>query len=319
MSPVIKRGGDKFTIPGKYLLFILSTICIALMVITYNTNIFSDITGSIVGSFVVPVQKGITVTGTWIRDRMNDLDTIEALQEENESLRQQVADLTTENTNLQQEKYELNNLRQLYALDNEYSQYEKIGAKIIAKDSGNWYHNFVIDKGSEEGLEVDMNIIAGSGLVGRISEVGPNWSRVTTIIADNSSVSGMVLSSSDILVVTGDLELYQDGVIQFTKLVDDADKVTIGDKVVTSNISSKYLPGILIGYIDTISSDSNNLTKSGTITPVVDFEHLDSVLVILQKKQEVTTDTDEESTGSDLLDIVTENDIDADQNEEVSD
>ena len=134
-----------------------------------------------------------------------------------------------------------------------------------------------------------MNIIAGSGLVGRITAVGPDWAKVETIIADNSSVSGMVLSSSDNLIVTGDLETYANGVIGFSKLVDEADKVTIGDKVVTSNISDKYLPGILIGYINTLNSDSNNLTKSGLLTPAVDFDHLDEVLVILQKKQDVDT------------------------------
>ena len=60
-----------------------------------------------------------------------------------------------------------------------------------------------------------------------------------------------------------------------------------GDKIVTSNISDKYLPGILIGYINTINTDSNNLTKSGYITPAVDFEHLEEVLVILELKQTI--------------------------------
>ena len=58
-------------------------------------------------------------------------------------------------------------------------------------------------------------------------------------------------------------------------------------KVVTSNISDQYLPGILIGYISSINTDSNNLTKSGYLTPVVDFEHLDEVLVIMELKQQI--------------------------------
>ena len=98
----------------------------------------------------------------------------------------------------------------------------------------------------------------------------------------------MVLSSSDNLIVSGDLELYKQGLIRFSKLVDDVDKVSIGDKIVTSNISDKYLPGILVGYISTIDDDSNNLTKSGTMTPAVDFEHLNIVLVLLELKKNVT-------------------------------
>ena len=304
MSPVIKRRGDKFTIPGKYLLFILTIICIGLIIITYNTNIFSGAANSAAGVFVVPFQKGITSVGTWMTDRSKDLANIHQLQSENDALQKKVDDLTTENTNLQQEKYELSNLRKLYDLDATYSQYDKIGARIIAKDAGNWYHSFVIDKGTDEGISVDMNIIAGSGLVGRITSVGPDWAKVETIIADNSSVSGMVLSSSDNLIVTGNLTTYANGEITFSKLVDEADKVTIGDKVVTSNISDKYLPGILIGYINTLNSDSNNLTKSGLLTPAVDFEHLDEVLVILQKKQSVSafsgvsSESDAQNAGS---------------------
>ena len=109
MSPVIKRRGDKFTIPGKYLLFILTIICIGLIIITYNTNIFSGAANSAAGVFVVPFQKGITSVGTWMTDRSKDLANIHQLQSENDALQKKVDDLTTENTNLQQEKYELSN------------------------------------------------------------------------------------------------------------------------------------------------------------------------------------------------------------------
>ena len=134
-----------------------------------------------------------------------------------------------------------------------------------------------------------MNVVAGSGLVGRIVDVGPDWAKVQSIIADNSSVSGMVLSSSDNLIVTGDLELYRQGFIRFSKLVDDVDRVSIGDKIVTSNISDKYLPGLLVGYISTLDDDSNNLTKSGTLTPAVDFEHMKTVVVLLKLKKNIAT------------------------------
>jgi rod shape-determining protein MreC len=132
-----------------------------------------------------------------------------------------------------------------------------------------------------------MNVIAGGGLVGRIIDIGPNWAKVNSVINDDSNVSGMVLASSDVLMVTGSLELMETGVISFSQLIDSKNNVEIGDKVVTSNISDKYLPSILIGYISEINQDSNNITKSGTITPAVDFEHLEEVLVILQTKQQL--------------------------------
>ena len=87
------------------------------------------------------------------------------------------------------------------------------------------------------------------------------------------------------MIVTGDLEMYSNGNIKFTELRDEDNAVSPGDQIVTSQISSKYLPGISIGYIKEINNDSNNLTKSGYITPVVDFEHLDIVLVVTVMKQ----------------------------------
>lgn len=287
MSPIVKRKGEKFTLPGKYLLFILTLLCTGLIILTFNTNFLSAPISAIGGSLVVPLQEGISKAGSWLNTRSEELEQIRSLIKENEQLRAQVDELTMENIRLQQDRYELNNLRELYELDAQYDEYDKIGARIIAKDSGNWFHSFVIDKGYNDGLAIDMNVLAGSGLVGRIVDVGPNWAKVMSIINDTSNTSGMVLSTSDNLIVCGDLALYADGVISFEKLVDSADRVAEGDKIVTSNVSDKYLPGILIGYISQINVDSNNLTKSGLITPAVDFEHLEEVLVITELKQTV--------------------------------
>ncbi len=287
MSPIVKRKGEKFTLPSKYLLFILTIICAGTIILTFNTNIFSGSLNTVVGYVVIPFQNGISSVGGWLSNRSEELVQIRSLLAENEALRAQIDDLTIENTILQQDRYELTNLRELYQLDSQYEGYEKIGARIIAKDTGNWFHSFVIDKGEEDGVAVDSNVIAGSGLVGRVVDTGPNWAKVTAIIADNSNVSGKVLATSDYLLVEGDLELYGSGFIRFEKLVDSADKVVVGDKIVTSNISDKYLPNILIGYINTLNVDANNITKSGQLTPAVDFEHLEEVLVILQLKQSI--------------------------------
>lgn len=287
MSPIIKRKGEKFTLPGKYLLFILTILCTGMVLLTFNTTVFSGPLGAAAGYIIVPFQEGISAAGSFLRSRSEELGQIRDLIAENETLKAKIDELTIENTRLQQDRYELTSLRELYELDSQYDEYEKVGARIIARDSGNWFYSFVINKGSEDGLMVDMNVMAGSGLVGRIVDTGPNWSKVKAIIADDSNVSAMVLSSSDSMIVNGDLRLYASGVISFEQLKDSEDVVVEGDKVVTSNISDKYLPGILIGYINTINTDANNLTKSGYITPAVDFEHLEEVLVILEMKQTV--------------------------------
>lgn len=287
MSPVIKRKGEKFTIPGKFLLFVLTVICIGMMLLTFGSGVINKPLNSIVGYCVIPFQQGVEKAGSWLRNRSEELVQIRSLLEENNRLKEEIADLTEQNTLLQQDKYELSKLRELLELDEQYESYDKVGARIISRDNGNWYSTFLLDKGSDDGIQTDMNVIAGGGLVGRISAVGPNWSRVTAIICDNNNVSAMTLASEDNMIVSGDLRMMAQGVITFSQLIDSKDQVVEGDKIVTSNISDKYLPNILIGYVHTIHRDKNNLTKSGYITPAVDFEHLSEVLIITDRKQQV--------------------------------
>ena len=285
MSPVIKNRGEKFTISSKFLLMLLTILCILLMLVSIGTDLLNRPLNTAVGYVVVPFQSGIGKLGGYLSRRSEELVVIRSLLEENEQLKAEIATLTEQNTLLQQEKFELNNLRELYLLDQQYDVYPKVGARIIGRDAGNWYSAFLLDKGSEDGLETDMNVIADGGLVGRITAVGPNWSRVTAIICDNQNVSGKVLATEDHLIVSGDLRLMAENCISFSQLMDSKNLVVEGDKVVTSSISDKYLPGILIGYISSIETDTNKLTKSGQLVPAVDFEHLSEVLVITKQKE----------------------------------
>lgn len=285
MSPIVKKKPEKYKLPGKYVLLIITAVCSLTMLITFGVNTFNGPLNGVVGYTIVPFQEGISSMGRWANQRKNEIVQIRTLLDENTKLKEQVAQLTEENTILQQDKYELHKLQTLFQLDEQYGAYEKVGARIIARDAGNWYSSFLIDKGSKDGLKEDMNVVADGGLVGRISSVGPNWARVLSVISDDSNVSGMTLATEDNLIVSGDLKEMADGCIVFTKLIDSQNKVVVGDKVVTSNISDKYLPNILIGYISEIKKDSNNLTKSGLLIPVVDFEHLSEVLVIVDMKE----------------------------------
>ncbi len=299
MSPVIKKKGEKFTLPSKYLLFILTILCCMLLVATFATDIFNRPLNYVVNYVIVPYEKGISAIGLKLSSRKEELVSIAKLMEENTSLKEKIAELEDENTRLMQDKYELNNLRELYELDNYYEAYSKTGATVIYHDSSNWFSNFIVDKGYNDGIELNMNVLCGNGLVGYISMVGPDWSKVTSIISDDINVSATVLATSDNLIVSGSLKLLNDGVISFTQLMDEESRVSAGDKIVTSAISDKYLPGILIGYVSEIYDDSNNLSKSGYLIPAVDFEHIEDVLIVLDQKKNITKEEKEEAITSD--------------------
>ena len=281
------------TIPAKYILLVLTLVCFLLMLGSFTLGWTSGPVGTAASYVFIPMQRGLTTVGNWISDKTYELATLKDVMKENEQLKTQVDQLTDELNTLKLEQYDTEDLRELLALDTGYSEYNKISASVIGKDAGNWFDTFLIDKGSKDGVAEGMNVITGRGLAGIITEVGPNYAKVRCIIDDTSSVSGMVLSTSDNCIIKGDLQMMDERqMITFSNLKDTEGKVAVGDQVVTSYISSEYVQGLLIGYISEIHVNSNNLTKSGLITPVVDFEHVKHVLVITDLK--TTTESTEE-------------------------
>ena len=280
------KKNSRHTLKTKHLITMMTILCIGLIVLSLSSRFSFAPVRNTLGYVVVPFQNGINQVGTWLNDQKNGFQNMKSLAEENEKLKEQVDELKAKNSNLVQDQEEAERLRALYNLDQEYSEYEKIGAHVIGKDTGNWYNTFTINRGSADGVEKDMNVIADGGLVGIVTGTGTHWATVRSIIDDSSNVSASVTSISQNCMVTGDLEMMDDGKIRFIQLTDKENQAQEGDKVVTSSVSNKFLKGILIGYIGDIQNDSNNLTKNGTIIPAVDFSDLQEVLVIKQLKQQ---------------------------------
>ena len=162
----------------------------------------------------------------------------------------------------------------------------QVGARVIANDGSNWFTSFTIDKGSADGIREDMNVLSGNGLVGIVTKVNAHSSTVRSII-DEVNISSMIMTTFDQCIVSGDLKLINNGVVKFEQLANNENEVAVGEQIVTSNISSKYLQGLLIGYVSEVNVDSNNLTRSGYIIPAVDFKKLQEVLVITTTKQDL--------------------------------
>ena len=269
--------------PLRFVLTGLTVLFIALIGISvFRSDSVSGVQ-SVAKSVLMPMQEGLNKTGSAVVDAVTNVESLRKAQKENKELKEQVMQLQQEISLMQQDKYEIDEYRELFQLSNQYEDYEMTGANVIAKDSGNWFHSFIIDKGTNDGLAVDMAVLAQGGLAGIITSVGPSSARVMSIIDDDSNITAMSMSTKERCMVSGDLELYEDGSMRIMYVEKDA-SISEGDKIVTSNISTKYLPGLMIGYVDSIETDANNMTKSGTIIPYVDFSHLDTVLVITTLK-----------------------------------
>ena len=284
MKNLKKKVRIRIHLKSKHLLVIMTIFCASCIVATFASGVTTVPLQEATGIIIVPFENSINHISSvfsGISDRMKDKEEILA---ENKKLQSQVDSLTEQNNKLIQDQTELVRLEQLYDLDQQYTEYPKVAARIISKDPGNWYDTFMINKGTSDGIRIDNNVIAGKGLVGIVTEVGAHWATVRSIIDDSSNVSAMTVSTQDNCVVEGDLELIDEGKLSFSQLYDQDNKVTVGERIVTSNISEKYVEGLFIGYISEISQDSNNLTKNGTIVTPVDFAHLKDVLVITVNK-----------------------------------
>lgn len=286
MKNLKKNYRFRIKLKSKHLLVIMTLFCISTIIAAFASGISTAPLQNAAGMFVVPFENSISNIGSWIAKSYENFREKQELVEENQQLKAQIDTLITQNNKLLQDQEELKRLEELYKLDQEYSEYPKIAARIISKDPGNWYDTFIINRGSNHGVRVDNNVIAGKGLVGIVTEVGPSWATVRAIIDDSSNVSAMTVSTSDNCIVEGDLELIDEGKLRFHQLYDTENKVTVGERIVTSNISEKFVEGLFIGYVNEVEQDSNNLTKTGTIVTPIDFQHLKDVFVITINKQD---------------------------------
>ena len=281
-----ERKKPKYDMEPRYVLLIMTMICIFLIFFSYK---FSDLFGNIrtsLNSMIIPMQKGITTIGMSINNTIDRFEEADKLQDEIAALKAENERITREKERMEQSLYELERYKQLFGLADNYKTSPTVGANIIAKDTSGYYARFTLDKGYKDGIAVDMNVLADSGLVGIITEVGPHYSVVRSIIDDNNYVSAIVTKTEDNCIVCGNLELLSIGYIEIRDLSLNTEARN-NYKVYTSPLSDKYLPDILIGYISNIQNENDGLTKTGYLTPVVDFEHLTTVLIVTQLKEDM--------------------------------
>ena len=281
-----RKNKIKIKIVPRYLFIAMIVICLVLLIVSYR---FSDSLGpvkSVAGNVITPMQVGINRIGSFFTSKLDYLKKVDDLIAKNKELTDKLNEVSSENKLLLQGKYELDNFRKLYNLDQTYADYPKVAARVISKDTNNWYSKFKIDKGSDDGIKPGMNVMAGNGLVGIITKTGKNYADVRSIIDDSSNVRGMFLDNSETCTVKGNLKLLDEGHIEVTD-IKKGSSIQDGYEVVTSYTSQKYHPGILIGYVSGIKVDPSNMTESGYLTPAVDFSKLDMVLIITREKEEL--------------------------------
>ena len=263
----------------KQIILIVTGILLVCILLTYGKKANATWIESALGFVITPVQELTSDVGNWFGSKIDWIRNQDTLAEENKQLKEQVALLQEENKRLKQYDTENQKLSQLLKISQKYAQYETTGSKIIAKDPGNWYDVFLIDKGKNQGISANMVLTSPNGLVGKITECGATYSKAQSILDSRSSVPAMSIRTGDLGVVKGEYSLMNSGLCRM-EYIDAEAEIMEGDEIVTSHLSDVYPSGITIGRVKEIQTDANGLTKYAIIEPYVDFKHLDTVLII---------------------------------------
>ncbi len=277
---------NKQDVSPKYLLVALSVICIALIIVSAFFPEKMLPVRKYVGKYITPLQQGVNDIGRQVHSKLEIFGDTKKLQEENKKLRSDVTNYQNELGRKEAELAELQELRKLYDLDELYPDYNKTAARVFSVNTSGFFNEFYIDKGLNDQIYEGCNVLSDDGLLGIVCESYDDYAKVRAIIDDRANVTGEIGVAGVLCNVEGSLKTMEDGYLKAT----DIDKnaiVSVGDKVISSNVSDRYMYGLTIGYVTSVSYDSNNLTQTAEISPTVNFYDVKDVLVILDRKQEV--------------------------------
>jgi rod shape-determining protein MreC len=225
-----------------------------------------------VGALQSAVSRVIRPIGDFVTGLVN----VGSLRKENDRLRKQVEQLQTQAGQSVSDERVKQELLTLLGLEEQLRLEKTVAARVTADSVSNFEWSVTIDKGSSSGIKIDMAVVSGDGLVGRVISVAPNASIVELIIDPDSGVAGRLASSGETGVVEG--QRNQDLTMD---LVSPNARVVVNEQVVTSGFQgSLYPPEIPIGFVSRVFPDPGKLNKTIAVRPAVNFSALQFVLVV---------------------------------------
>lgn len=226
-----------------------------------------------------PFQNGTAYLSHKVQDTADFILEMKSYKEENERLVSEVTELKKQNRDITNYREENERLREMLDLKESLTGYATIPASIIAYSANNWYDTLQINKGTLAGVNVGNAVITPDGVVGKITEAGPTWALVSTILNPENAMGVRISRTGDVAVVEGDSELYSKNYCKMT-FIDKGSSLIIGDLLETSGSGGVYPAGLSVGAIRAIDSDAMGNLNYATVEPLVDFDKLYEVLVI---------------------------------------
>jgi rod shape-determining protein MreC len=233
-------------------------------------------------SFVAPFQELVTRSVRFTREIWEHYFFLVSVYQENEDLKKSLNDAIEKNNQWKELKLANNRLRNLLRFQRSLTN-RVVAAEVIGKDPSVWFKTVIIDKGKADGLQKGLPVVLPQGIAGQVIEVSDRYSKVMLIIDRNSAVDALVQRSRARGIIKG--ASADQCRFEFVLRKND---VQVGDTVVASGFDSVYPKGLRIGYVSDLSERSADIFYEITVTPFVDFEKLEEVLVILRPETEAS-------------------------------
>lgn len=234
---------------------------------------------NLVGTVLAPLQKVFNYAAEGFDGIAAYFYKFDELKEENEMLHERVAELEAQ-------IYDAAELEEMYKWQSEFLELKRrrtdfkfLSASVIGRESGNYSRVLTLDVGSGAGVEIGMPVITSEGIVGQVTEVGYNWSKVTTIVEANSAVGAYVERTKDAGVCEGNFSLSAEGKCTLSYLPTDS-AVFTGDRILSTGYGSVYPRGLVIGYVSEVGINPYNRSLDVSVQCSVDFSTLTHVMII---------------------------------------
>ncbi len=269
-----------FRSTGLLILLIGIVLALVMVVIAAVTGGSASPVSNFFGTVFSPVQTGLSNVANWMGSIYGYINEFDTLKAENAELKKEIARIKEETRDSQQTNEENERLRKLNGFSQKHRDFKMESALVIARNTSNWASTMEIGRGQLHGFAPGMIVINEEGLlVGRITEVGLNWSVVTTLI-DTDTELGAIVGSSDIPTVAGgDFDLMKSGRLRLSYLPRDTELLT-GDTVLTSGSGGVYPKGLVIGEVEQVRTEVTGAAEYAIVTPAVDLDGLEQVFVI---------------------------------------
>ncbi|HTX55212.1 MAG TPA: rod shape-determining protein MreC [Candidatus Baltobacteraceae bacterium] len=225
---------------------------------------------------VSPVIKVTAVALGSVGQVWQDYIDLRTVRKENLQLRREAAIRERRVSQLEEQALETQRLQGLLAI-RDASRADFLAARVVGRDTSNWFKTILIDRGSSAGIRRNLPVIAPDGLVGRVFEVTPTLSKVQLLTDPVSAAGGLVQRTRVAGIVFGNLEAGL--VVRYLPQLAD---VAVGDEMITSGLGGVFPKGIPVGRVVAVERRSGALFQEATLQPKVDLSRLEEVLILLQ-------------------------------------